>query len=182
MTSNQLKYGIGVFRRGQKAIQAFDELRDTGFPMNKISVLAQSPPHDEPLGAEATSKPTLTPAEGAAAGAVVSATKGGLVALFGGLGVLLVPGFGPALAAESILTVFLGSGACAAVGGFVGALRGWFLPEEAAISYNDEVSKGVYLVTVKGTENEIRRVEPILTRWGVREWRVYNTSGEETER
>jgi hypothetical protein len=182
MASNQLKYGIGVFHSGQRAVQALDELRNTGFLMNKISVLAQSPAHDEPLGDANKSKLTLTPTGGAAAGAASGATTGGLLALIAGLGVLLVPGFGLALAAESLITVFLGGGACAAAGGFIGALRGWFLPEEAAIFYNDEVSKGVYIVTVKGTENEIRRAKPILTRWSVRQWRVYNASNKETER
>ena len=174
MASNQLKYGIGVFRSGQRAVQAFDELRNTGFPMNKISVLAKSPARDKPLGCADTSKLTLTPAEGAAAGAVVGATKGGLLALIAGLGVLLVPGFGPSLAAESLLNVFMGGGASAVAGGLVGAVRGWFLPEEPAIFHNHQVSQEVYLVTVRGTRNEIRRAEPILTRWGIQDWRVYD--------
>ncbi|MBD1805545.1 hypothetical protein H6F98_08805 [Microcoleus sp. FACHB-SPT15] len=181
MVSNQLKYGIGVFRSGERAIQAFDELRNTGFPMNQICVLAKSPAPDEPFSNADISKLPLTPAGGAAAGAAVGATTGGLLALIAGMGALLVPGFGLALAVESLITVFLAGGACAAAGGFVGALRGWFLPEEAAISYNEDVSKGAYLVTVKGTKNEIHRAEPILDRWGVRKWRVYNTSSQETE-
>ena len=59
--------------------------------------------------------------------------------------------------------------------------RGWFLPQEVTLFYNDEISKGVYLVTVEGTENEIRRAEPILTRWGIQEWRVCNRADSETE-
>ena len=183
MTFNQRKkYGIGIFQSPRRAIQAFKELRSTGFPMNKISAIANAPVRDKQLGDIDTLGLTRTPAEGAAAGAVVGATKGGLLALIAGLGVLLVPGFGLALAAESLLTVLLGSGASAAVGGMVGALRGWFLPEEATIFYNDQISQGVYLVTVEGTENEIRRAKAILTRWGIQEWCVYNTSANEAER
>ena len=226
MTFNQRKkYGIGIFYSPQRAIQAFKELRSTGFPMNKICAIANAPVRDEQLGYidrqkrvsslpfqgelsrnsteyqapsfEGPANPkskiqnpksidtlglTRTPAEGAAAGAVVGATKGGLLALIAGLGVLLVPGFGLALAAESLLTVLLGGGASAAVGGVVGALRGWFLPEEATIFYNHQISQGVYLVTVEGTENEIRRAKAILTRWGIQKWCVYNTSANEAER
>lgn len=174
MTSNQRKYGIGTFLSRQRAIQAFDELKNTGFPMNKISVLTKHPNHGEQLGSAGRSGLSLTPSQGAAAGAVVGATIGGSLALVAGLGALLVPGFGQALAVESLLVTLVGSGASATAGGLVGALRGWFLPEEAAIFYNDQISQGVYLVTLKGTENEIRRAEPILTRWGIQEWRVYD--------
>lgn len=173
MISNQRQHGIGIFRRRQRAIQAFDELKNTGFPMNKISVLTKNPASDEQLSSAGRSELTLTPGEGAAGGAAVGATIGGSLALIAGLGALLVPGFGPALAVESLLVTLLGSGASAAAGSLVGALRGWFLPEEVAIFYNDQISQGVYLVTVEGTENEIRRAERILTRWGIQEWCVY---------
>jgi hypothetical protein len=174
MTSNQRKYGIGTFRRRQRAIQALDELKNTGFPMNKISILTKYPTDGEQLGGVGRSELSLTPGEGAAAGAVVGATIGGSLALVAGLGALLVPGFGQALAVESLLVTLVASGASAAAGGLVGALRGWFLPEEPAIFHNHQVSQGVFIVTVRGTQNEIRRAEPILTRWGIQEWRVYD--------
>jgi hypothetical protein len=174
MTSNQRKYAIGTFRSRQRAIQALDELKNTGFPMNKISVLTKYPTDAEQLGGVGRSGLSLTPGEGAAAGAVVGATIGGSLALVAGLGALLVPGFGQALAVESLLVTLVGSGASAAAGGLVGAVRGWFLPEEPAIFHNRQVSQGVYVVTVTGTKNEIRRAEPILTRWGIQEWPVYD--------
>ncbi len=174
MTCNQRKYGSGTFRSRQRAIQALDELKNTGFPMNKISVLTKHPTHGKHLGGVGRSGLLLTPGEGAAAGAVVGATIGGSLALVAGLGALLVPGFGQALAVESLLVTLVGSGASAAAGGLVGVLRGWFLPEEPAIFHNHQVSQGVFIVTVRGTQNEIRRAEPILTRWGIQDWRVYD--------
>lgn len=152
MTYNQHKHGIGLFRSRQRAIQAFDELKNTGFPMNKISAITQYPVQGQPTEGVGKSGRSLTPGEGAAAGAVVGATIGGSLALVAGLAALLVPGFGQALAVESLLLTLVGSGASAAAGSFVGALRGWFLPEEPAIFYNDQVSQEVYLMTVRGTK------------------------------
>ncbi|MCC5644870.1 hypothetical protein LC607_18370 [Nostoc sp. CHAB 5824] len=80
---------------------------------------------------------------------------GGLLTLVAGLGILLIPGFGPALTAESVLATLLGSGASTATGGLIGALWGWFLPEEAAQLYNDRVFQGAYLVTIESTEDDI---------------------------
>lgn len=182
MIFSQRKQGIGIFRSRQRAIKAFDELKNSGFPMNKISVLTQKPAPNEPLSEVAKSRLTLTPGEGAAAGAVVGATIGGSLALVAGLAALLVPGFGQALAVESLFIALVGSGASAAAGGLVGALRGWFLPEEVSLFYNHHISPGVYLVTVQGTENEIHRAESILSRWGIQEWCIIDAPNTKPER
>lgn len=67
-----------------------------------------------------------------------------------------------------------GSGASATAGGLIGTLRGWFLPKEAAKLYNDRVLQGEYLVTIEGTQEDISRTEPVLKRWGIQEWRVFD--------
>ncbi len=180
MASGQLQHAIGIFNSRQIALQAIDELKNIGFPINKISVITNKfkyddkSKYDDQLDDANTSETNTTPAVGAAAGALAGARVGGLLTLIGGLGVLLIPGFGPALAAESVLATLLGSGASAAAGGLIGALRGWFLPEEAVQLYHDRVFQGNYLVTIEGTEDEIRRAEPILSRWGIQEWRVFD--------
>ncbi|MCC5654928.1 hypothetical protein LC609_35245 [Nostoc sp. XA013] len=145
--------------------------------MNKISVITKKT-KDKQLANTDTSESniTITPSEGAAIGALASARTAGVLALVAGLGVLLIPGFGPALAVESVLVTLLGSGASAAAGGLIGALRGWFLPEEAAQLYNDRVFQGNYLVTIEGTEEDIRRAEPVLNRWNIQNWRVIDIS------
>ncbi|NDJ24989.1 hypothetical protein GS682_25750 [Nostoc sp. B(2019)] len=174
MASSQLQHAIGIFHSRQIALQALDELRISGFPMNKISVITKKPQFDEQLDSSDTSESTITPAEGARAGGLAGARAGGLLTLVAGLGILLIPGFGPALAVESVLATLLGSGASAAAGGLIGALRGWFLPEEAAQLYSDRVSQGDYLVTIESIEEDIRQAEPILRRWGIQEWRVFD--------
>ncbi|MBC1218608.1 hypothetical protein GNF10_09350 [Nostoc sp. UCD121] len=174
MASGQLQHAIGIFRDRQIALQALDELRSSGFPMNEISVITKTPKLNEQLDSSDTSESTLTPAEGAKAGGLAGARAGGLLTLVAGFGILLIPGFGPALAAESVLATLLGSGASAAAGGLIGALRGWFLPEEAAKLYNDRVFQGNYLVTIESTEDNIHQAEPILKRFGIQEWRIFD--------
>lgn len=175
MASNQIKHAIGIFHSRQTALQALNELKNTGFPMQKISVIAKTPNSDEPLASVDINPPTITPARGAALGLVQGGMTGGLLALVGGLGVLIIPGFGPALAVESILTAFLGSGASATAGGLIGALRGWFIPEEQAKFYNNQVLENKdYLVMLAGTESEIHDAAAVLSRWDVQQWRVFN--------
>lgn len=173
MASTQDKHAIGVFSSRNTAEQALQELRDTGFPMNKISVLTKDWASDEQLSNENLSEVTLTRSEGVASGATKGAATGGLLALAGGIAALLIPGIGLPLIAESVLTVLLGSGAVAAAGGLIGALEGWYIPEKQAKLYNDRVSQGNYLVVIEGTESEIRQAEKILSRWDIQEWQIF---------
>ncbi|MEA5595908.1 hypothetical protein [Rivularia sp. UHCC 0363] len=168
MASNQLQHAIGVFSSHQHLVEAFNELRNSGFPMNKISAIAKKPQLDD----ADTSESNIASSEGAVMGAIAGARVGGLLTLVAGLGALLIPGFGPILAVESVLVTLLGSGATAAAGGLIGALQGWFLPEEAALLYNNRVCQGNYLVTIEAIEDDIRRAEPVLSRWGIQDWRV----------
>ncbi len=124
MANNQLKHAIGTFPNRQSAEQALVELRETGFPMNKISVLIKNSDGDQQLGGDDPRERTATRAEGVKLGAAIGAAMGGLPALAGSLGVLFVPGVGPILAAESILIALLGSGAIAATGGSFAAILG----------------------------------------------------------
>lgn len=166
MTSQHLQRAIGLFSDFRRTEMALGDLRNAGFPMQKVSAVTKA-------SQEENSEPAMTRSEGASAGALTGSTVGGLLALAGGLGVLLIPGFGPVLAAESLLGVLLGSGATATVSGLYGALQGWLVPNEQAKVYSDRVNQGEYLVTIEATESEIQMAQPILDRWGIENWQVY---------
>lgn len=102
MVPPQLQHAIGIFSARQHVVQAFDELKSNGFPMNKISVITKKA-EDEQLDNTDTSQSNITPSEGAVMGALASAKTAGLLTLVAGLGILLIPGFGRALAVESVL-------------------------------------------------------------------------------
>lgn len=174
MTSQNLKHAIGIFSNRQDVEQALKELKDTGFPMNKLSVLAKDSDRNEQLlSSEDPIIPNVTRSEGVAIGASAGAATGGLLTLAGGIAALLIPGIGLVLAAESVLTVLLGSAAVAGISGLIGALEGWYIPEKQAALYNDRVSQGDYLVTIEATESEIRQAEKILSCWGIQEWQIF---------
>lgn len=173
MVSHNVKHAIGIFSCREKAEQALIELRDRGFPMQKISVITKSSDSDN-LDNQGVQPPSITRAAGAKAGAILGSTGVGLLTLAVGVSVLLVPGVGPALAIESLLTVFLGSSTAATVGGLYGALQGWLVPDQQARIYNNRFNQGDYLVIIEAEEDEIRLAEPIFKYWGIQTWRVYD--------
>jgi hypothetical protein len=175
---------VGVFPDRRDAEQALHELRDSGFPMDRVSIITRdSERHDNIAGAEVHDRVGNKADEGAKVGAVSGGALGGITGLLVGLGTLAIPGIGPILLAGAGATVLAttaaGVGIGAAAGGLLGALIGLGIPEERARVYNDRVAQGQYLVMVEGTDQELARAEAILHRRGIEEYGVYDMPAHE---
>ncbi|KYC36160.1 histidine kinase [Scytonema hofmannii PCC 7110] len=170
---------VGVFSHRQEVENALQELRSTGFPMDRVSVIKRDADRkDEIAGAEVRENVGNKADEGATAGAVSGGVLGGLTGLLVGLGTLAIPGIGPIMlagaTATALATTLAGAGIGAATGGIVGALIGLGIPEERARVYNERLERGDYLVIIDGTDAEIAKARNILTHRGVQEFAVYD--------
>jgi hypothetical protein len=106
----------------------------------------------------------LSTGEGAAAGAGVGAALGGLGGALMGLGLLVIPGVGPALAAGALASALVGAGIGGAAGGIAGALANSGIPEEDANMYAEGVRRGGHLVVVTAEDAKISNAQDILYR------------------
>lgn len=179
MVLSHQKRAVGVFPTRRDAEVALSELRDSGFPMDRVSVIAKDAERGDRIGgADADREVGNKADEGAVTGAVTGGVLGGLTGLLVGLGAIAIPGIGPVMlagaGATALATTLSGTAIGAVAGGLVGALIGLGIPEERARVYSDRVSRGQYLVMVEGRENDIRRAEAILSRRGIQEWGVYD--------
>jgi hypothetical protein len=172
---------IGVFSNHRDAEAALIDLRDSGFSMNQVSLIAKDQNHGSNIAGAAMSAPERTKAdEGAKTGAATGGALGGLGGLLVGLGALAVPGVGPVLlggaAATALATALTGGAIGAAAGGLAGGLVGLGIPEDRARVYDDRFQRGDYLVMVDGTDEELRRAEAILSRRGIRDWDIFDAT------
>ncbi|MBW4635712.1 MAG: hypothetical protein KME30_28690 [Iphinoe sp. HA4291-MV1] len=176
------KRAVGVFSNRQDAENALYELRDSGFPIDRVSVIKRDADrNDDIAGAEVREDVGNKSDEGATVGAVSGGVLGGLTGLLVGLGTLAIPGIGPIMlagaAATALATTVAGAGIGAAAGGLLGALVGLGIPEERARVYNERVERGDYLVIIDSTDAEIARAEQILRRRGIEEFDIYDRPG-----
>ena len=189
MTQNIHRRGVGVFNHRRDAEDALHELRDSGFSMDRVSVIAQDADQEDQIaGADVREQVGNKADEGATVGAVSGGTLGGLTGLLVGLGALAIPGIGPIMlagaTATALATTLAGASIGAVAGSLVGGLLGLGIPEERARAYNERVERGHYLVIVDGTDAEIARAEVILKRRGIEEFGVYdqpNTTNRTTD-
>ncbi len=172
---------IGLFSTRQEAEDALYRLRDTGFNMDHISIVAKSGAGLKDLTGNDYDPSTSgrEQAKGSfGAGATAGAIAGGAIGLIGSLGVLAIPGVGVAAEVGFLLgDTLLGSGIGAVGGGLIGALLDWDVPEEKASHYNHRVyNENDFLVMVEGTEAEIRAAESVLRESSIRDWGVYGSA------
>lgn len=182
------KRAVGTFATHQAAEAALRELRDSGFLMDRVSVVGRDlDRYPEMSGTGADDRLIETSQrinrdtqadEGAKTGAIAGGTLGGLTGLLVGLGAIAIPGIGPVMLggalATALATTISGGAIGAAAGGLVGGLVGLGIPEDRARVYHDRVSRGEYLVMVEGTEAEIQQAEAILHRRGIQDWGIYD--------
>ncbi|MBE9236704.1 histidine kinase [Anabaena aphanizomenioides LEGE 00250] len=169
---------VGVFPDRHDAEQALHELRHSGFPMERVSVIARHHENEEIAGHQVREKVGDQAEEGATIGAISGGVLGGITGLLVGLGTLAIPGVGPIMlagaTATALITTLAGAGIGAAAGGLIGALIGLGIPEEKAKIYHDRVQRGEYLVIIDGTDAEIARAKEILHHWRIEEFEVYD--------
>lgn len=166
---------VGLYDHISQARDTVEDLVDAGFDRERISFTANASAAEygryfDEEGRHRTDVDydsdyddhEMTSGEGAAAGAGIGATIGGLGGLLMGLGLLAVPGVGPALAAGPIVSALVGAGIGAAAGGLMGALVNHGVPEDEAGHYAEGVRRGGSLVMITVDDDRVDDVERIM--------------------
>lgn len=160
---------IGVFDDPAFAENALNALRDAGVLPEQVSVVAR-----DQRSADSVAAGAGMGSEGASAGAVLGGVTGGILGWLVGIGALVVPGFGPIIAAGALATT-LGAAALGAVaGGLIGALVDLGIPEEEALGYEGSVREGGILLTVNAaTDEQAWNARALFERHGGADVRAY---------
>lgn len=179
LADNQPNRAIGVFASREDAEGALQELKNSGFPMERVSIIARDAEQNAELVGVPASDRVGEQQVGSATAAVADAVTGSVWGtLLVGLGSLAIPGVGPVIAAGSLglalVASVAGTGiAAAAAGDLVKGLGDLGIPEEHARIYGDRLHQGNYLVILEGSEDEIRRAEEICSNRGIENWGTY---------
>lgn len=172
---------FGIFLHRRKLESALDELNQSNFPMDQVSVIAKEMEDVDLRGAEAANQvgdQEIDEASNVATDAVNNATWGTLLV---GMTSLSLFGAGPILAAGSLgaalVTGVAGSGMEAlAVNDLVNAMKTLGIPEDNARFYTDRVVQGNYLLMIQGSEDQIQQAEVSLSQHGIRSWEIFDAT------
>jgi hypothetical protein len=155
-----VKTVVGMFENGKDVNDAITELMKQGFTKSDISVLARK---------EVIKETGVDVVTGAEVGAITGGVAGGVAGLLLGLGVIVVPGVGPIIAAGEFLTwvgaTVLGAAAGAIGGGLIGSLTALGLPEHEAHVFAEGIKRGDILVAVRASDERAQLASDILRQF-----------------
>ena len=157
---------FGLYTTETAVAEGVDQLRLAGFRNTDVSVLFCENSGNKDLVHE---KHTKAP-EGAVTGAGSGAILGGALGWLAGVGLLVVPGLGPFIAAGPIMGILGGIGVGGTVGGLTGALIGAGMPEYEAKRFDGRVRKGGILLSVHCDNSDLeRQAKRILENTGAQD-------------
>ncbi|MUG98810.1 hypothetical protein F7734_43570 [Scytonema sp. UIC 10036] len=182
MVVTHQKRAVGVFAGRRGAEQALNELKASGFPMDRVSIVAKDVEQGEQLAnAQMTSHvngENVNTATGVIGDTLTATTWGSILV---GLTSLALPGtLGAVLAAGSLGVALASNIGGVAVGAaashnLVKALADLGIPEERARIYSDRIHQSEVLVLLEGTSNEIQNAEKILKNRDIQYWGIYDS-------
>ena len=175
------KNGLGTFTDLHQLESALDRLKSAGIHMNNVSVVVPESSSAAPQSAQLTepevqseqeftsSHPVAQIGQVAAKAGAVGSVVGGAVAA---LTTLAFPAFSGAVVLVGMATgAFYG----AVSGGVLGGEGGLEISETQAQHYADLLAQGHYVLTVKGSDDEIDRSESVLKTANIQDWLIFNT-------
>lgn len=156
----------GLFDTYDDAERAVDEIEGAGIPHRDISIVVNNSDNQYTVAGKAGRSKAL---KGAEASATYGGVVGGGTGLLAGLGMLVIPGVGPVLAAGWLAATVAGAAAHAAVvgatGGIIGSLTSAGVNKEHAHVYAEGVRRGGTLVSVRVGEHQAEAVAAMMTRY-----------------
>lgn len=145
---------VGVFRTEEAAIRAIERLQNDGYKDSEISILAQRKEESERIAEITDAKVENRLSKDAGRGAVAGGVLGGIAALLLELGVFIVPGIGPFIAAGPIAVTLASIIAGGAIGGTVGLLVELGFNKKEAHEYETYLDRGDILILVDGKDKK----------------------------
>jgi hypothetical protein len=151
---------VAVFAHMDEAEDAVQKLDAGGFPVAKVSIIAQN------LGTEKKVHGFVTSCDVAKSAARTGAWVGGIFGLLIGAAFLWVPGVGPLVVAGSLSSALLGGLEGAVGGAALTGLLGWLsalgISKQHILKYEESIKAGKYLVIAHGSPDEVGKAHRIL--------------------
>ncbi len=156
-----MKTLIGIYENHDLAMEAVRELKEEGYPVDKLSIIGRSETEEIDEKLNALPIDPIKPL-GLGAGVAIGTTVGVLT----GIGMFAIPGLGFLFGAGALVGAIAGLDFGLIGGGLATVLTTIGVKDDAGKEYETYLNDGKYLVIAQGTEEEIAKGNQILNAHG----------------
>ncbi len=154
-----MKSTVGVYDSHEKALEAIQELKNSGFPVKNLSVIGQAEIVEDHMRVKSREPINNI-------GISVGAVAGPVLGVLAGAGIFAIPGFGFLFGAGALLGALAGFDFGIVGGGIVSLLSTLFTNKDKVVKYHEHLKEGKFLVIAQGSAEEVENAKDIMEAHG----------------
>ena len=149
-----MKTSIAIYNSHEEAISAVVELKENGFPMEKVSLMGKADITEDKIHVRENKKFM-------GVSAITGTVLGTTIGLLTGIGLLAIPGFGFLFGAGAVVGAFGGFDVGLLAGGLGALLLNFGIKNDFAVKYDEHLSDGKFLLMINGAAEEVEEAKQI---------------------
>jgi len=146
---------VGVYDTHEKAIQAVEELKRAGFPVQKVSLIGKAVVIDDLMHVRHNRWIKNAPA-------IIGAILGPILGMFAGAKIFAVPGLGFLFGTGAALGALAGFSLGIAGGGILSLIAILAIKSRAKLKYHEHIEERGFQVIVHGNYEEVSQTKAII--------------------
>jgi uncharacterized membrane protein len=155
---------VAVYDSQKKAMRAIMALNKSGFLLNQISLIGKAEIIMDDLHIKSYDSVKNIPV-------LIGSGAGVIAGLLTGIGVFAIPGFGFLYGAGALIGILAGFDVGIISGGIASVLIRLGINKDSVIEYEEHLNKGMFMLVIHGSLDEIKKAEKILHTDGAHlEW------------
>ena len=146
---------IGVYDTHEKAIQAVEELKRAGFPVQQVSLIGKAVIIDELIHVKHNRRIKNVPA-------YIGAILGPILGILTGVKLFAIPGFGFLFGIGAVLGALAGFSLGIVGGGILSLIAILVIKSRSVLKYHEHIEEKGFQVIAHGNNEEVNKAKEIL--------------------
>ncbi len=154
-----MKSTIAIYDSHKKALEAIEELQNSGYPVTKLSLVGKADLIDDHIHVRSNDILKDAPVS-------IGVVLGSVLGVLSGVGILSIPGLGFLFGAGALVGAFAGFDIGLVGGGIISLLTTIGIQKDFAVKYHEHLKINRFLVIAQGNEDDVQKAKQIIHSHG----------------
>ena len=146
---------VGIYSTHEKAIEAIEELKRTGYPIQQVSLIGKAVVIDDLMHIKNNRKIKNAPA-------IIGAILGPILGILAGVKIFALPGLGFLFGIGAVLGALAGFSLGIACGGVLSLIAILVIKSRSVLKYHEHIEEKGFQIIAHGNNEEVNKAKEIL--------------------